>query len=39
MINIYTAKNDYLRDGELLTQMSSFTLMFAAFGLLISPIF
>ncbi len=39
MINIHTPKNDYLLDGELLTQMSSFTLTFAAFGLLISPIF
>ena len=38
MINIHTPKNDYLLDGELLTQMSSFSLMFAAFGILLSPI-
>ena len=39
MINFYTSKNDYLLDGEMLTQMSSFSLMFAAFGILLNPIF
>lgn len=39
MININTPNNDYIIDGDLLTQMSSMTLMFAAMGVLISPIF
>jgi len=38
VFNVRTLKNDYLLDGEILTQMSSFSLMFAAFGILLSPI-
>ena len=39
MITIHTPKNDYLLDGELLTQMSFFSVMFAAFGLLLTSNF
>lgn len=37
MINIKTARNDYLVDGETLTQLLMLVFMFVAAGILISP--